>query len=168
MSFPHIYRSIAQGRLFCFLPLPPSAVSLRVALHVHALEPQPQLPQPCAAHRRCVFGLLTDITDAVSKSFEEFPVKSHLHKFYIHLLGLEMFRGGIETYSLPYSVSLTEKRLLTLRPLNTTQDRRNVLLDNRVGNNEIISTNAWLLSFFSFNQVPPAVLSVVLCGSRSC
>jgi hypothetical protein len=109
MSFPHIYRSIAQGRLFCFLPLPPSAVSLRVALHVHALEPQPQLPQPCAAHRRCVFGLLTDITDAVSKSFEEFPVKSHLHKFYIHLLGLEMFRGGIETYSLPYSVSLTDE-----------------------------------------------------------
>lgn len=55
-----------EGRLFCFLPLPPSAVSLRVALHVHA-------------------------------------------------------------------------------PLNTTQDRRNVLLDNRVGDNEIISTNVRLL-----------------------
>ncbi|CAK9082988.1 unnamed protein product [Durusdinium trenchii] len=46
-----------EGRLFCFLPLPPSAVSLRVAMHVHALEPQlpqlpqqPQLTQPCAAN----------------------------------------------------------------------------------------------------------------------
>lgn len=34
------------------------------------------------------------------------------------------------------------------RPLNTTQDRRNVLLDNRVGDNEIISKNAGLLSLF--------------------
>lgn len=69
-------------------------------------------------------------------------------------------------FRIPYPSQM--KRLLTLRPLNTTQDRRNVLLDNRVGDNEIISTNAWLLSFFSFNQVPPAVLSAVLCGSRSC
>lgn len=166
MSFPHIYRSIAQGRLFCFLPLPPSAVSLRVALHVHALEPQPQLPQPCAAHRRCVFGLLTDITDDVSKSFEEFPVKSHLHKFYIHLLGCFEVELKPTPFRIPYPSQM--KRLLTLRPLNTTQDRRNVLLDNRVGDNEIISTNAWLLSFFSFNQVPPAVLSAVLLRSRSC
>ena len=29
-----------------------------------------------------------------------------------------------------------------LRPLNTTQDRRNVLLDQRVGENEIIDKNA--------------------------
>ena len=165
MSFPHIYRSIAQGRLFCFLPLPPSAVSLRVALHVHALEPQPQLPQPCAAHRRCVFGLLTDITDAVSKSFQLNHI--YINFTYIYLVW-RCFEVELKPtlFRIPYPSQM--KRLLTLRPLNTTQDRRNVLLDNRVGDNEIISTNAWLLSFFSFNQVPPAVLSAVLCGSRSC
>ena len=37
MALLAISKLFAQGRLFCFLPLPPSAVSLRVPMHVHAL-----------------------------------------------------------------------------------------------------------------------------------
>ncbi|CAJ1339166.1 unnamed protein product [Effrenium voratum] len=73
-----------EGRLFCFLPLPPSAVSLRLAAHVHA-------------------------------------------------------------------------------PLNTTQDRRSVLLDSRVGDNEIINTNVRLLDV----RIPECIARCALDLSKT-
>jgi len=68
-----------EGRLFCFLPLPKSAISLRLAAHVHA-------------------------------------------------------------------------------PLNTTQDRRNVLMDERVGERELITKNVRLLDV----RIPECVARCVL------
>ena len=81
-----------QGRLFCFLPLPKSAISLRLAAHVHALR---AWPSPSAREMQTIIQARDSIA-----------------------------------------------RCAVLRPLNTTQDRRNVLMDERVGERELITKNA--------------------------